>query len=71
MAATKHYKNDYTYQAGFGNHFSSEALPDALPKGKCPNNEGPQKKRGWNGVIEEDGLTKRETNNMNGTRLIF
>lgn len=33
MAATKEYKNDYKYQAGFGNHFSSEALPDALPKG--------------------------------------
>jgi homogentisate 1,2-dioxygenase len=26
-------KNDYKYQPGFGNHFSSEALPDALPKG--------------------------------------
>jgi homogentisate 1,2-dioxygenase len=24
----------YKYQEGFGNHFSSEALPDALPKGK-------------------------------------
>ncbi|KAF9915379.1 hypothetical protein BX616_006286 [Lobosporangium transversale] len=34
-------KNDYQYQPGFGNHFSSEALPDALPKGQntpqvCP-----------------------------------
>ncbi|KAG0322200.1 hypothetical protein BG000_002982 [Podila horticola] len=34
-------KNDYKYQPGFGNHFSSEALPDALPKGQntpqiCP-----------------------------------
>ncbi|KAF9108781.1 hypothetical protein BGX29_007071 [Mortierella sp. GBA35] len=34
-------KNDYKYQAGFGNHFSTEALPDALPKGQntpqvCP-----------------------------------
>ncbi|KAF9938436.1 hypothetical protein BGZ65_012838, partial [Modicella reniformis] len=34
-------KNDYKYQAGFGNHFSSEALPEALPKGQntpqvCP-----------------------------------
>ncbi|KAI8882038.1 homogentisate 1,2-dioxygenase [Backusella circina FSU 941] len=33
----------YKYQEGFGNHFSSEALPDALPKGqntpqKCPYN---------------------------------
>ena len=25
---------DYEYLSGFGNHFSSEALPDALPKGK-------------------------------------
>jgi homogentisate 1,2-dioxygenase len=24
---------DYEYMNGFGNHFSSEALPDALPKG--------------------------------------
>ncbi|KAI9304671.1 homogentisate 1,2-dioxygenase [Cunninghamella echinulata] len=35
--------NDYTYHEGFGNHFSSEALKDALPKGqntpqKCPYN---------------------------------
>ncbi|KAF9193497.1 hypothetical protein BGZ50_007427 [Haplosporangium sp. Z 11] len=34
-------KNDYQYQPGFGNHFSTEALPDALPKGQntpqvCP-----------------------------------
>lgn len=29
----KEFKNDYKYQPGFGNHFSSEALPDALPKG--------------------------------------
>ncbi|KAG0737464.1 hypothetical protein G6F57_012714 [Rhizopus arrhizus] len=34
---------DYEYMNGFGNHFSSEALPDALPKGqntpqKCPYN---------------------------------
>lgn len=34
---------DYSYHEGFGNHFSSEALPDALPKGqntpqKCPYN---------------------------------
>ncbi|CEG67707.1 Putative Homogentisate 1,2-dioxygenase [Rhizopus microsporus] len=34
---------DYEYLSGFGNHFSSEALPDALPKGqntpqKCPYN---------------------------------
>lgn len=34
-------KDDYKYYEGFGNHFSSEALPDALPKGqntpqKCP-----------------------------------
>ncbi|KAF9411609.1 hypothetical protein BGZ94_001289, partial [Podila epigama] len=38
-----HIKNDYEYQAGFGNHFSSEALPDSLPKGQntpqvCPYN---------------------------------
>lgn len=26
-------KNDYSYHPGFGNHFSSEALPDSLPKG--------------------------------------
>ncbi|KAF9285186.1 homogentisate 1,2-dioxygenase HgmA [Linnemannia elongata] len=37
----KEFKNDYKYQPGFGNHFSSEALPDALPKGQntpqlCP-----------------------------------
>ncbi|KAF1798758.1 homogentisate 1,2-dioxygenase [Mucor lusitanicus] len=35
--------SDYEYQEGFGNHFSSEALKDALPKGqntpqKCPYN---------------------------------
>ncbi len=34
---------DYSYHEGFGNHFSSEALPDSLPKGqntpqKCPYN---------------------------------
>ncbi|KAI7860643.1 hypothetical protein BDC45DRAFT_492467 [Circinella umbellata] len=34
-------KDPYTYHEGFGNHFSSEALPDSLPKGqntpqKCP-----------------------------------
>jgi hypothetical protein len=33
----------YTYLEGFGNHFTSEALKDALPKGqntpqKCPYN---------------------------------
>ncbi|KAG0173203.1 hypothetical protein DFQ28_001238 [Apophysomyces sp. BC1034] len=33
----------YTYHEGFGNHFTSEALPDALPKGQntpqqCPYN---------------------------------
>ncbi|KAF9437505.1 hypothetical protein BGZ76_000438 [Entomortierella beljakovae] len=37
----KEFKNDYQYQPGFGNHFSSEALPDSLPKGQntpqvCP-----------------------------------
>ncbi|KAF9936043.1 hypothetical protein BGZ75_009823 [Mortierella antarctica] len=36
-------KTDYKYQPGFGNHFSSEALPDSLPKGQntpqvCPYN---------------------------------
>ncbi|KAI8083863.1 homogentisate 1,2-dioxygenase [Thamnidium elegans] len=34
---------DYSYHQGFGNHFSSEALPNSLPKGqntpqKCPYN---------------------------------
>ncbi|KAG0346780.1 hypothetical protein BG004_000822 [Podila humilis] len=34
-------QKDYKYQPGFGNHFSTEALPDALPKGQntpqlCP-----------------------------------
>ncbi|KAG0044358.1 hypothetical protein BGZ83_010418 [Gryganskiella cystojenkinii] len=34
---------DYSYQPGFGNHFSTEALPNALPKGQntpqvCPYN---------------------------------
>lgn len=28
----------YTYLEGFGNHFVSEALPDALPKGKIDLN---------------------------------
>jgi homogentisate 1,2-dioxygenase len=36
-------KDTYVYQEGFGNQFSSEALPGALPKGqntpqKCPYN---------------------------------
>jgi len=26
--------SDYTYQPGFGNHFSSESLPGALPLGQ-------------------------------------
>jgi homogentisate 1,2-dioxygenase len=34
-------ESKYQYQSGFGNHFASEALPDALPKGQnspqqCP-----------------------------------
>lgn len=34
-------KDKYSYMPGFGNHFSSEAVPDSLPKGqntpqKCP-----------------------------------
>ena len=31
-AATSDYK-DLQYQVGFGNHFATESLPDALPKG--------------------------------------
>jgi homogentisate 1,2-dioxygenase len=35
--------DSYSYLEGFGNHFTSEALKDALPKGqntpqKCPYN---------------------------------
>ncbi|KAJ1921727.1 hypothetical protein H4219_000460 [Mycoemilia scoparia] len=39
--ATKRQSDPYEYMLGFGNHFTSEALPDALPKGqntpqRCP-----------------------------------
>jgi homogentisate 1,2-dioxygenase len=32
MVESTEYK-DLKYQVGFGNHFASECLPDALPKG--------------------------------------
>ena len=36
VESSKDYK-DLAYQVGFGNHFASECLPDALPKAmNCP-----------------------------------